>query len=43
MAGDDKNKNQKPNLISPGDTIIFKRITISEYEQYNKEKFFQSY
>ena len=32
----DKNKNQKPNLISPGDTIIFKRITISEYEQYNK-------
>jgi len=32
----DKNKNKKPNLISPGDTIIFKRITISEYEQYNK-------
>ena len=31
----DKNKIQKPNLISPGDTIIFTRITKSEYEKYN--------
>ena len=32
----DKNKKQKPNLISPGDTIFFKRITKSEYDKYNE-------
>ena len=30
----DKNSKQKPNLISPGDSIIFKRITKSEFDKY---------
>ena len=30
----DKNNKQKPNLISPGDSIIFNRITKSEFDKY---------
>ena len=30
----DKNNKKKPNLISPGDTIIFNRIAKSEFEKY---------
>ena len=30
------NKNElNPNLISPGDTIVFKRIDINQYNKYN--------
>ena len=30
------NKNEaEPNLISPGDTIVFKRIDINQYNKYN--------
>jgi KipI family sensor histidine kinase inhibitor len=29
-------KNEKePNLINPGDTVIFKKITIEEYNKFN--------
>ena len=28
-------KEKKPNLIDPGDTIRFKRITLEEYKNYN--------
>ena len=31
----DSSKEIDPNLISPGDTIIFKRITKQEYQNYN--------
>ena len=30
----DKNNKQKPNLIGPGDSIIFNRITKSEFDKY---------
>jgi KipI family sensor histidine kinase inhibitor len=30
------NENEvNPNLISPGDTIVFKRIDINQYNKYN--------
>ena len=29
-------KEKEPNLINPGDTIVFKRITKSEYQNYNE-------
>ena len=29
----DTSKNQSPNLISPGDTVIFEEITLSDYEK----------
>ena len=32
----DKNKEQKPNLINPGDVIIFKKINIDQYKKYNE-------
>tara|TARA_B100001769_G_C21901041_1_gene486531 strand:- start:115 stop:789 length:675 start_codon:yes stop_codon:yes gene_type:complete len=32
----DSSKEKDPNLINPGDTIIFKRITLEEYENYNE-------
>ena len=30
-----KSKEEKPNLIGPGDTVIFQKISIEEYEKYN--------
>ena len=32
----DSSKEKDPNLINPGDTIIFKRITLDEYATYNE-------
>ena len=32
----DKYKEQKPNLINPGDVIIFKKINIDQYKKYNE-------
>jgi len=29
----DTSKNQSPNLISPGDTVIFEEITLSDYKK----------
>ncbi len=31
----DRNNEEKPNLIGPGDTVIFKQISINEYEKQN--------
>ena len=31
----DNSKEEDPNLINPGDTIIFKNISLQEYESYN--------
>ena len=31
----DNKKEAEPNLISPGDTIVFKRIDINQYNKYN--------
>ena len=31
----DKTKENKPNLINPGDTIIFNQISRTQYEKYN--------
>ena len=31
----DKTNEEKPNLIGPGDTVIFKQISISEYREHN--------
>ena len=30
------NKEKEPNLINPGDTVIFNRINIDEYKDYNE-------
>ena len=32
----DSSKIENPNLISPGDTVIFKRISLNEYKNYNE-------
>jgi KipI family sensor histidine kinase inhibitor len=32
----DSSKEKDPNLINPGDTIIFKQITLEEYKNYNE-------
>ena len=32
----DKNKEQKPNLINPGDVVVFKKINIDQYKKYNE-------
>ena len=32
----DSSKEKKPNLINPGDTIIFERITENQYQNYNE-------
>ena len=32
----DSSKEKNPNLINPGDTVIFKRITKDKYENYNE-------
>jgi len=31
----DKNNELKPNLINPGDTVVFKQISIDEFKKYN--------
>ena len=31
----DSSKEDKPNLINPGDTVIFKEITLDQYKNYN--------
>ena len=31
----DSSKEKDPNLINPGDTIVFKQITLEEYKNYN--------
>ena len=31
----DSNKEEEPNLISPGDTVIFNKISIDQYTNYN--------
>jgi inhibitor of KinA len=32
----DSSKEKNPNLISPGDTVKFKQITLEEYKNYNE-------
>ena len=32
----DSSKEESPNLISPGDTIIFKQISLSDYKNFNE-------
>ena len=32
----DSSKTENPNLISPGDIIIFKEISLNEYKNYNE-------
>ena len=32
----DSSKETEPNLINPGDTIIFNKISIEEYQNYNE-------
>ncbi len=32
----DSSKEKNPNLINPGDTVVFKRITKDQYQNYNE-------
>tara|TARA_B100001093_G_C25947982_1_gene643777 strand:+ start:31 stop:321 length:291 start_codon:yes stop_codon:yes gene_type:complete len=32
----DYSKDDNPNLISPGDTVIFNQISLKEYKNYNE-------
>ena len=32
----DKKKEQNPNLINPGDVVVFKRINIDQYKKHNE-------
>ena len=32
----DKKKKQNPNLINPGDVVVFKKINIDQYKKYNE-------
>ena len=32
----DSSKEESPNLISPGDTVIFKEISLSDYKNFNE-------
>ena len=32
----DSNKENKPNLINPGDTVVFKKINFDQYKEYNE-------
>ena len=32
----DSSKEKNPNLINPGDTVIFKQITLDKYKNYNE-------
>jgi KipI family sensor histidine kinase inhibitor len=34
----DSSKENDPNLINPGDIIIFKQITLEKYKNYNEKK-----
>ena len=34
----DSTKEKEPNLINPGDTVIFKHITLDQYKSYNEYK-----
>ena len=31
----DNTKEVEPNLVNPGDTVVFNEISISEYQNYN--------
>ena len=33
----DSSKEDKPNLINPGDTVIFKEITLDQYKNFNEK------
>ena len=33
----DSSKEDKPNLINPGDTVIFKEITLDQYKNFNEQ------
>ena len=33
----DSSKEDKPNLIDPGDTVIFKEITLDQYKNFNEQ------
>ena len=33
----DNSKEVEPNLINPGDTVVFKQINIEEYNSYNEK------
>ena len=33
----DSSKEDKPNLINPGDTVIFKEISLDQYKNYNEQ------
>ena len=32
----DSNKQEEPNLVNPGDTVFFKKISIDQYKNYNE-------
>jgi allophanate hydrolase subunit 1 len=32
----DSSNEKKPNYINPGDTVVFKQITIYQYNKYNE-------
>jgi len=32
----DSSKEENPNLISPGDTVVFKKISLSDYKNFNE-------
>jgi len=32
----DSSKEKEPNLINPGDTVIFKQISIDQHKKYNE-------
>ena len=32
----DSSKEKKPNLINPGDVVVFKELTLDEYNNYNE-------
>tara|TARA_Y100000739_G_C20487883_1_gene409059 strand:- start:655 stop:945 length:291 start_codon:yes stop_codon:yes gene_type:complete len=31
----DSSKEKEPNFINPGDTVVFKKISMKEYKSYN--------
>ena len=33
----DSSNEKEPNYINPGDTVVFKKITIDEYKKYNEQ------
>ena len=33
----DSSKEDKPNLINPGDTVVFKEITLDQYKNFNEQ------